>query len=262
MFEGVKKPSALRPLRYPWFQTWSWAACMKWLSSWGFLWCWLLFFVGQRVLRVDIIKFSFELSNVFALFLTYSFVPFDDVSDTWSSTFILSLPAALLSSLVTLSMSNCLFSSSAFFNFHSSSERSPSKSSGSSVERLCKTQSFGALKQCKSSHYSLFSWYSQNDKWRNLSNGMRRSSSYSVFPKNFSKVLLSFIFPVWDLYISWVLYVFTHILIDLQVCHNHAVVARWRTTCKDADLPPSLLHKRLAHCQRARKFINRTCLHE
>ena len=71
---------------------------------------------------------------------------------------------------------------------------------------------------------SLFLWYSQNDDWRNLSNGRSKNSLYSIFPKNFLKVSPSFVFPVWDLYTLWVLYVFTHKSIDLQVCHNRAIV--------------------------------------
>ena len=59
---------------------------------------------------------------------------------------------------------------------------------------------------------------------------------YTVFSKNFSKVLPSFVFPVWDLYISWVPYILTHLYHDLQICHNHVVVAQQRTTCKDGDL--------------------------
>ena len=132
-----------------------------------------------------------------ALFLSYSLCPFNPTSVAWPSPFILSPPATSFSLILAeLSVANCPSPSSSLFH---------SSSSGSAFERLHEAQSSGAVTQCRSSHYLFINislWYSQNDAWRNLSNGMRYSL-YATFPRNLSKVSPSFIFPMWDLYIQW-----------------------------------------------------------
>ena len=110
---------------------------------------------GNGCCSLTLLNSCLSSASFFALFLTYSLFPFNDISVTWPSTFALSLLAVFLSSEITVSVPNCSSASSAFFNFNSSSETSPSKSSGSFFERLRKAQSFEALKQHKSSHCQL-----------------------------------------------------------------------------------------------------------